>query len=581
MKPEGRFPDPEIRRRPQPAVVDLPQALPAVLRRVYAARGLRANQLSLGLGALAPPRLRGLDAACALLTTMLHNDASILVIGDYDADGASGCAVAVRGLRVLGAKRVDYLVPNRFSYGYGLSPEIVRLAAERQPDLLVTVDNGIASIAGVEAAHAIGVPVLITDHHLPGNRLPDAAAIVNPNQPGCAFASKHLAGVGVVFYLLGALRAQLRQRDWFQRRNLPDPNLAALLDLVALGTVADLVPLDHNNRILVEQGLRRIRAGAASPGVLALAQVAGRDHRELVAADLGFALAPRLNAAGRLEDMSQGIECLLCEEADRALELAQELDRLNRERRSLQARMENQAQQAIDCLERDTRGPTLPAGLCLYDASWHQGIVGLVAARMRERTHRPVVALAPHRDGWLKGSARSIPGLHLRDTLADVATGQPGLLERFGGHAMAAGLSLPTLQLGRFRAAFDDAVRHRLGSQPPVGVIWSDGSLRDAELSFETATALRQGGPWGQGFPEPVFDDCFDLLDIRVVGERHLRLTLRKPGTRLPLTAIAFGAAEHHAELNAQALTIAYRLDLNRYRGEVSMQLMVEHLKSP
>lgn len=552
-----------------------------MLRRVYAARGVSANQLTLGLGALEPPALRGLEAACELLMCMLHDDASILVIGDYDADGASGCAVAVRGLRLLGANHVDYLVPNRFNFGYGLSPEIVRLAAERRPDLLITVDNGIASIAGVEAAHAMGLPVLITDHHLPGSHLPEAAAIVNPNQPGCSFPSKHLAGVGVVFYLLIALRARLRQRGWFRRRKLPDPNLAGLLDLVALGTVADLVPLDHNNRILVEQGLRRIRAGAGSPGVLALAQVAGRDFRELVAGDLGYALAPRLNAAGRLEDMSRGIECLLCEQREDALELAQELDRLNHERRSLQARMEDQARQAIDCLERDAEGGRLPVGLCLYDASWHQGIVGLVAARVRERTHRPAIALAPDRDGWLKGSARSIPGLHLRDTLADIATDQPDLLQRFGGHAMAAGLSLPIQHLDRFRAAFDTAVQHRLGPQPPVGVIWSDGSLQQSELTFETAAALRQGGPWGQGFPEPVFDDHFDLLDCRVVGQRHLRMTLRKRGSHSPLTAIAFGAAERHAGLNAAAITIAYRLQLNRYRGEVSMQLTVEHLESP
>jgi len=570
----------EIRRRPLPEQCTLPQSLDPVLRRVYAARGLHsAGELELGLAALASPSLRGLEAACQLLAAMLERDASILVVGDFDADGATGCAVAVRGLRALGARRIDYLVPDRFAFGYGLSPEIVRLAAERQPQLLVTVDNGIASHAGVETARGLGLPVLVTDHHLPGDRLPEAAAIVNPNQPDCPFPSKHLAGVGVMFYLLLALRAHLRRSGWFQRRGIPEPRLAELLDLVALGTVADLVPLDHNNRILVEQGLRRMRAGVAAPGIQALAQVAGRDPRALVAADLGFALAPRLNAAGRLVDMSQGVECLLSDDPAAALRLAQELDALNRERRLLQAHMEAQAEAAVAGLAHDAAGTALPQGLCLYDPSWHLGIVGLVAARIRERTQRPVVALAPDREGWLKGSARSVPGLHLRDTLADVAARHPGLLERFGGHAMAAGLSLAAGSLEAFARAFDQAVRERRGTAPVGAVLWSDGSLGEAELVLETAAALRQAGPWGQGFPEPIFDDHFELLDRRVVGERHLKLTLRRLGAPRPLSAIAFGAAEHYCLTERAELRVAYRLDLNHYRGLRSLQLMVEHLQ--
>jgi single-stranded-DNA-specific exonuclease len=564
-----------------PVECRLPASLPPLLRRLYAARGLRSGgELELGLAALAPPQLLGMDAACRLLAKTLEQEGRILVVGDFDADGATGCAVAMRGLRALGARQVDYLVPDRFSYGYGLSPEIVHLAAERRPQLLITVDNGISSHAGVETARSLGLPVLVTDHHLPGKTLPAADAIVNPNQPDCQFPSKHLAGVGVMFYLLVALRGHLRQTGWFQRRSIGEPRLASLLDLVAFGTVADVVPLDHNNRILVEQGLRRIRAAVAVPGILALAKVAERDPRELVAADLGFALGPRLNAAGRLEDMSEGVACLLTDDPDEALALAQELDVLNRDRRLLQAQMEAQASAAVQRLAAGSDGRALPSGLCLHDVGWHQGIVGLVAARIRERTQRPVVAFALDRDGWLKGSARSVPGLHLRDTLADVAACHPGLLERLGGHAAAAGLSLEHSKLEHFRTAFDEAVRKRLGAQPPCEVIWSDGELDDSELIQDTAETLRQAGPWGQGFPEPVFDGNFEVMQSRVVGERHLRLSLRTPGARAPLAAIAFGAAEQYRTVPQGPLRIAYRLGLNNYRGIRSLQLVVEHLES-
>ncbi len=569
-----------MRREPTVDPAGLPANLHPVLRRVYAARGVHdALLLERRLDRLAPYRdLAGVDRAVAVLARALRARRRILVIGDFDADGATASAVAVRVLRGLGAD-VDYLVPNRFEYGYGLTPEIVAAAARRDPGLIVTVDNGVSSAEGVAAAHDRGIEVLITDHHLPGAELPDAEAIVNPNIPGDAFPSKHLAGVGVVFYVLLALRAHLREAAAFAAPGTAEPNMAALLDLVALGTVADVVTLDANNRILVEQGLRRIRAGECQPGVSALLEVAGRDPGRAVAADLGFAAAPRLNAAGRLEDMALGIECLLANDRDRARALAAELDALNSERRDIEAQMQAQALAEIERLEASLAREGLPLALCLFDPQWHQGVIGLVASRLKEHAHRPVIAFAPDGDGRLRGSARSVPGLHVRDALDAVAARHPGLIERFGGHAMAAGLSLVAERLEPFRAAFEDEVGRWLSAADLEGIVHSDGELAPGELGLELAETLRAAGPWGAGFPEPVFDGVFEVCAARVVGERHLKLTVRPQPRGRPVDAIAFNRAEGEPPAAGDRVRVAYRLDVNLYRGLRSVQLIVEHLE--
>lgn len=532
--------------------------------------------MDLGLAGLLPfDTLVGLEPALALLASALRAGRSILVVGDYDADGATGSALAVLGLRALGAASVSYLVPSRFAYGYGLSPPVVDAAAALSPGLLMTVDNGIASLAGVEHANRLGIPVLVTDHHLAGDDLPDAAAIVNPNQPGCPFPSKHLAGVGVVFYLLAALRTELRRSGWFTPTR-SEPNLAELLDLVALGTVADVVTLDRNNRILVEQGLRRIRAGRCRPGVRALLQVAGRDPTRATATDLGFFAAPRLNAAGRLAEMSLGVECLLTEDPSKALELATRLHELNRERREIEAGMRDEAEHAVERLALN--GDALPAGICLYGARWHQGVSGIVAARLRERYHRPVIAFADGGDGFLRGSARSVDGLHIRDLIDLIDRRNPGLIERFGGHAMAAGLTLRPESLPGFRLAYRQAVREILGEIPPVREIDSDGELPPGLFNLETAEALRLGGPWGKGFPEPLFDGDFEVTSARLVGERHLKLRLRS-GTDPLVDAIGFDQGERLGEAHGR-VRLAYRLDVNEYLGQRAPQLILEHLQS-
>jgi single-stranded-DNA-specific exonuclease len=493
-------------------------------------------------------------------------------VGDYDADGATGSALAVRGLRQLGAARVSYLVPSRFAFGYGLSPEVVDAAASSTPDLLLTVDNGIASIAGVRRARELGIPVIVTDHHLPGSELPDAAAIVNPNLPGDPFPSKHLAGVGVIFYVLAAVRARLRADGWFGQGR-PEPNLAELLDLVALGTVADVVTLDDNNRILVEQGLRRMRAGRASPGVRALLEVAGRRPEQVTARDLGFAAGPRLNAAGRLTDMSLGVECLLTDDLARAASIARELDALNTQRREIEDAMREQAEAMLDeALAAHDHAPAL----CLYDDRWHQGVTGILAARIRERYHRPVIAFAPADDGLLRGSARSIDGLHVRDLIDAVVKRHPDLVVRFGGHAMAAGLTLRPAMIDPFRDAFVAEVRRELGDLPPVRELVSDGELPPEAHDLATAELLRLAGPWGKGFPEPLFDGHFRVIDQRLVGERHLRLRLATEaggaidGIGFRLGELAGGGDRAH---------IAYRLDINEYRAQRVLQLIVEHLE--
>jgi single-stranded-DNA-specific exonuclease len=500
-------------------------------------------------------------------------------VADFDADGATSCALAVRALQLMGATDVRYLVPNRFEYGYGLTPEIVAEALRQQPDLLITVDNGISSLAGVKAAREVGVAVLVTDHHLPGETLPNADVIVNPHLHDNGFAGRNLAGVGVIFYVMAALRSRLRQGGWFQRRGIPEPNLADLLDLVALGTVADVVPLDQVNRILVYQGLQRIRAGRCCAGISALLQVAKRNGRDAVAADMGFAVGPRLNAAGRLEDMSTGIACLLSDDPEEALEIAYRLDRLNRERREIESDMQDQALAVVEEFNREGSGQP-PFSLCLYRADWHQGVIGILAARLRERFHCPVIAFAPAEAGVIKGSARSIPGLHIRDLLDSIAVCYPQLLKKFGGHAMAAGLSLQEDALEAFGEVFDAEVRKHICEEDLRGVIRSDGALAAADLSLELAQEIRDGGPWGQGFPEPLFDGIFTLVNGRIVGEKHVKMVLQPLQEELFLDAIAFNQGEQGLPETGEQLHAAYRLDVNEYQGRRGLQLVVEYFES-
>ncbi len=565
----------EIRRRRPAGILEPLRDVHPVLRRVYCARGvLSALDLDLSLDRLLPVgTLAGVERAAELLAAH-RASGRILVVGDFDADGATGSALLVRAMRSLGFAHVDFLVPNRFQFGYGLTPGIVALAAHRRPSLLVTVDNGVSSIEGVEAAHALGIPVLITDHHLPGARLPDADAIVNPNLSGSGFGSPALSGVGVAFYVVAALARVVRE---------PRFRPSDLLDLVALGTVADLVPLDRNNRVLVAQGLRRIRAGRCVPGIRALLELAGRSLVRLTAADLGFVVAPRLNAAGRLADMSVGISCLLEDDAGRARVLAAELTRLNEERREIEQRMQLEATELAAAVRFAESGDEA-LGLCLFDASWHQGVVGLVAGRIKERFHRPVVAFARAGDGSLRGSARSVTGIHIRDVLDAIAARHPGLIEKFGGHAMAAGMTLPESSLDEFRLAFAGEIALRADADSFAGVILSDGELVDAELSLETARVLRGAGPWGQGFPEPVFDGVFKIVELRVVGGRHLKLRLRNAAhAAAPVDAIAFGyvggASENPALEPGVTVDLAYRLEVNEYNGAEQVQLNCQHLQ--
>lgn len=566
-----------VRTPPEAAPVGFSDA-PPLLQRLYASRGV-ASETELGrqLNELpAPSAFKGMEAALDLLVTALAEQWRIVVVGDFDADGATSSALALLALRAMGCRQVEFIVPNRFEYGYGLTPEIVDLARHHSPDLLITVDNGISSIAGVEAARTLGMRVLVTDHHLPGAELPAADAIINPNQPGCGFPSKNLAGVGVIFYLLSALRARLRKNGWFEQQELAEPNMAAWLDLVALGTVADVVPLDKINRILVHQGLLRIRAGQARPGILALLEVAGRDHRRIVASDLGFAVGPRLNAAGRLDDMTHGILCLLSEDAGQARQLAAELDQFNRDRRSIETGMQREALAIVERLHLEETA--LPWGLCLYDESWHQGVVGLLASRIKERFHRPVIAFAPGDGGDLKGSARSVDGLHIRDALDQVAARHPGLLTKFGGHAMAAGLSLAPARLDDFSRAFDETVRELVGPQGLEEQITIDGELSSEALQLDTARMLREAGPWGQRFPEPLFRGTFPVLSQRTVGERHWKLVLASDGEGAGIDAIAFNVENEIREAGASWVDILYRLDVNAWRGRENPQLLVERI---
>ncbi|CNE86319.1 single-stranded-DNA-specific exonuclease RecJ [Yersinia kristensenii] len=569
----------QLRRREAADDSHLPVQLHPLLRRLYASRGVKsAEELERGVkGLLAWQQLDGIDAGVTLLQQALADRRRIVIVGDFDADGATSTALAVLALRSMGGSNVDYLVPNRFDDGYGLSPEVVEQVAARGAELIVTVDNGISSHAGVDLAHAMGIQVLVTDHHLPGETLPAAEAIINPNLTGCDFLSKSLAGVGVTFYLMLALRARLRDSGWFEQRALAVPNLAELLDLVALGTVADVVPLDANNRILVHQGLSRIRAGKCRPGIRALLEVANRDASQLAANDLGFSLGPRLNAAGRLDDMSIGVALLLSDDIAQARALAIDLDALNQTRREIEQGMQVEALQLCDQLERTST--ELPYGIAMYHPEWHQGVVGILASRIKERFHRPVIAFAPAGDGLLKGSGRSVAGLHMRDALERLDTLNPGLMLKFGGHAMAAGLSLEQDKFDEFRQRFADLVGEWMDASQLEGVIWSDGELKGNELSLETAELLRDGGPWGQSFPEPTFDGKFRILQQRLVGERHLKLMIEPLNGGPLLDAIAFNIdTTLWPDSSVREVKLAYKLDINEYRGNRSVQLLVQHL---
>ncbi|MEC4240917.1 single-stranded-DNA-specific exonuclease RecJ [Pseudomonas sp. DSV-1] len=565
-----------IEPRPLPQTLPFLGEMPTLLTRLYAARGVQSQaELDKSLARLIPyQQLKGIDAAVDLLVVALEQRQRILIVGDFDADGATASTVGMLGLRLLGAAHVDYLVPNRFEYGYGLTPEIVEVALTRTPQLLITVDNGISSIEGVAAAKKAGLSVLVTDHHLPGNELPAADAIVNPNQPGCEFPSKALAGVGVIFYVLIALRARLNSLGWYQDSKAP--NIAELLDLVALGSVADVVPLDANNRILVHQGLERIRAGRARPGLKAILEVAKRDHSKITSTDLGFILGPRLNAAGRLDDMSLGIECLLTDDANAAREMAAQLDEMNQDRKSIEQGMQREALAQLKDLTIDS----MPFGLCLFDPEWHQGVIGILASRLKERYFRPTFAFADAGDGMLKGSGRSVQGFHIRDALSVVAAQHPDLISKYGGHAMAAGLTLPEANFTLFSQAFDAEVRRQLREEDLTGRMLSDGSLAVEEFHLKLARALRNAGPWGQHFPEPLFHGVFQLVEQRIVGERHLKVVLKTECGSVKLDGIAFGVdREVWPNPTIRWVELAYKLDLNEFRGNETVQLMIAHIE--
>ncbi|EMD1655106.1 TPA: single-stranded-DNA-specific exonuclease RecJ [Pluralibacter gergoviae] len=569
----------QLRRREVDDSIALPETLPPLLRRLYASRGVsKAEELERSVKGMLPwQQLSGVEKAAERLYDAFREGLRIIVVGDFDADGATSTALSVLALRQLGGGNVDYLVPNRFEDGYGLSPEVVDQAHARGAQMILTVDNGISSIAGVERARALGIPVLVTDHHLPGDELPDADAIVNPNLRDCGFPSKSLAGVGVAFYLMLALRTFLRDKGWFEAQGITPPNLAELLDLVALGTVADVVPLDANNRILTWQGLSRIRAGKCRPGIKALLEVSNREAQKLAASDLGFALGPRLNAAGRLDDMSVGVALLLCDNIGEARQLASDLDALNQTRKEIEQGMQAEALTLCDKLERSAEA--LPGGLAMYHPEWHQGVVGILASRIKERFHRPVIAFAPAGDGTLKGSGRSIQGLHMRDALERLDTLYPGLMIKFGGHAMAAGLSLEEAKFDEFQRRFGELVTEWLDPALLQGEVLSDGPLSGQEMTMDVAQMLRDAGPWGQMFPEPLFDGRFRLLQQRLVGERHLKVMVEPIGGGPLLDGIAFNVdTALWPDSSVREVTLAYRLDINEFRGNRSLQIIIDAL---
>ncbi|ENS4279240.1 single-stranded-DNA-specific exonuclease RecJ [Salmonella enterica] len=569
----------QLRRREADETADLSVDLPPLLRRLYASRGVRsARELERSVKGMLPwQQLSGIDNAVEILYNAFREGIRIIVVGDFDADGATSTALSVLGMRALGCDNISYLVPNRFEDGYGLSPEVVDQAKARGAQLIITVDNGISSHAGVAHAKTLGIPVIVTDHHLPGDTLPDAEAIINPNLRDCEFPSKALAGVGVAFYLMLALRTFLRDKGWFDERGIAPPNLAELLDLVALGTVADVVPLDANNRILTWQGLSRIRAGKCRPGIKALLEIANRDPQRLAASDLGFALGPRLNAAGRLDDMSVGVALLLCDNLGEARVLASELDALNQTRKEIEQGM--QAEALILCEKLERSSETLPGGLAMYHPEWHQGVVGILASRIKERFHRPVIAFAPAGDGTLKGSGRSIQGLHMRDALERLDTLYPDLMIKFGGHAMAAGLSLEEHKFEQFQQRFSELVTEWLDPALLQGEVISDGPLSAAEMSMEVAQLLRDAGPWGQMFPEPLFDGRFRLLQQRLVGERHLKVMVEPVGGGPLLDGIAFNIdTTCWPDNGVREVELAYKLDINEFRGNRSLQIIIDDI---
>ena len=561
----------------------LPDKWPDSLRRILAARGIEAEaDLAYELADLPKPQLMmGMEEAVTLLAQAVTQQWKIMIVADFDTDGATSCAVAIRGLQAMGAAEIDYIVPNRFVHGYGLTPELLaEIDPDDQPDLLITVDNGIASIAGVQVAHERGMKVLVTDHHLPGDELPQADAIINPNQRGDTFPSKNMAGVGVCFYLLLGLRQQLRKQHWFEQQNIEEPKLNTLLDLVALGTVADVVPLDKLNRTLVNLGLARIRAGRGCAGINALINISGRSMPTLAASDMGFSIGPRLNAAGRLDDMSIGIETLLTNDSDKANESAQFLDDINKQRRDVEQEMQAQALTMLDNMSFDEDNQ--PLAYCLFDKDWHQGVIGLLASRIKERQHRPVVAFAPGNEGELKGSSRSIPGIHIRDILANVAAQAPQLLSKFGGHSMAAGLTIKKDDLAEFERLFLAELQKTVEPEVLQQTLLSDGVLKPNEICLELAALLPMAAPWGQGFAEPIFHGEFTVVALRTVGQQHdhLRLTIDN-GAGTHITAMAFRQQQPDwLQQGGQAL-LRYHLSVNEFRGERNVQMLVDQILNP
>ncbi|MDP3559604.1 MAG: single-stranded-DNA-specific exonuclease RecJ [Legionellaceae bacterium] len=573
---------PHITLRSLPDTLPDLSNFPPLLQRIYAARGItHAQELDRELSKLLPfDTLKDIQKASERLGKAIATHERILIVGDFDADGATASAVAVSCLRAMGATQVDFLVPNRFQFGYGLTPGLVGIAAEKKAQLIITVDNGISSFDGVLAAKEHNIEVIVTDHHLAADTLPEAYAIINPNQPGCAFPSKTIAGVGVIFYTMLALRRHLQDTGWFHPEKNPAPNMAQFLDLVALGTIADVVPLDHNNRVLVTQGLRRIRHEQCRAGIQALIEISGRSISHLKESDLGYAIGPRLNAAGRLEDMSLGIRCLLTTDLAEARALAQELDSLNLERRSIEAEMKTQALAHIQKLHQQLDKQLNTATLCLFDPAWHQGVIGVLAGRLKDSFHCPTILFAQVSDQELKGSARSIPGVHIRDLLVNIDKSHPKLISKFGGHAMAAGLSLPPENFDLFKQAFEEAFAD-LGLQQAHKQLWSDGPLRPEELHLDTALLLETAGPWGQAFPEPCFDNVFEILDQRVIGQHHVKFSLRLNPFDEPLDAIAFYAVQSNwPNYRAKKAHVVYKLDCNRYQGRQRLQLLIENCEA-
>lgn len=577
----------EIQRRPEPDLSLLPDSIPPILKRIYINRGITdLSQLETSARGLhSYQKLGGIEQAVDLLFQAIKEQKRIIVVGDFDADGATSSALSVLALRMLGSHNVDYLVPNRFEDGYGLSPEVVDQALELGAEMIMTVDNGVSSIEGVRYAKENGITVLVTDHHLPGQVLPDVDAMVNPNLESCSFPSKALAGVGVAFYLMMALCVHMRKHNWFaEQGGMQEPKLMELIDLVALGTVADVVPLDENNRILVHQGLQRIRAGKARPGIQALIEVAKRDARRLVASDFGFALGPRINAAGRLDDMSFGVELLMCNNIHAARRMASELDGLNQTRKEIEEGMKQEAMAFCERLQFG-EGNELPYGLALFQRDWHQGVIGILASRIKEKFHRPVIAFADGGEGTIKGSCRSIPGLHMRDALDFIDTQNPGLIIKFGGHAMAAGLTIKEQDFERFSRLFDEVVKKELDEAALKGVIMSDGELKPEEFSMHVAEQLRSGGPFGQAFPEPIFDGEFKVLHQKLVGEKHLKLMLeplyKGHPTNVMIDGIAFNVdLRRWPDASVKTVRLAYKLDVNEFRGNQSLQLMIDHIEA-